>query len=124
MTTPVATLVAVTPVAWWCEKHHYHSHGLPNHRTPRSCAVRPPLLMQLADYNAALLSVCFMVLLGFADDVLDLPWRYKFILPTVASLPLLTTYRGVTTVLMPTPVRPLLALPGADGFDVFTPLGE
>lgn len=59
----------------------------------------------LAMYNAALLSICFMVLLGFADDVLDLPWRYKLLLPTVASLPLLCTYSGATTVLLPKPVR-------------------
>lgn len=64
--------------------------------------------LQLANYNAALLSICFMVLLGFADDVLDLPWRYKLILPTVASLPLLATYSGVTTVLMPVFARPLI----------------
>jgi UDP-N-acetylmuramyl pentapeptide phosphotransferase/UDP-N-acetylglucosamine-1-phosphate transferase len=49
-----------------------------------------------------------MVLLGFADDVLDLPWRYKLILPTVASLPLLATYTGVTTVLLPKFARPLI----------------
>ena len=60
--------------------------------------------MQLATYNAALLSICFMVLLGFADDVLDLPWRYKLILPTIASLPLLCTYNGATTILLPKPV--------------------
>ena len=30
-----------------------------------------------------------MMFLGFADDVLDLRWRYKMILPTIASLPLL-----------------------------------
>jgi UDP-N-acetylmuramyl pentapeptide phosphotransferase/UDP-N-acetylglucosamine-1-phosphate transferase len=49
-----------------------------------------------------------MVLLGFADDVLDLPWRYKLILPTVASLPLLCTYNGATTVVLPKMVRGLL----------------
>ena len=42
-----------------------------------------------------------MVLLGFSDDVLDLPWRYKLALPCIASLPLLCTYSGVTTVLVP-----------------------
>ena len=26
-------------------------------------------------YNSALLAICFMVLLGFMDDVLELPWR-------------------------------------------------
>ena len=29
----------------------------------------------LVEYNAALASVCFMILLGFIDDVLDIPWR-------------------------------------------------
>jgi hypothetical protein len=47
--------------------------------------------------------------------VLDLPWRYKLILPTVASLPLICTYNGGTTVLMPTFVRPLLWADGAVG---------
>ena len=42
-----------------------------------------------------------MTLLGFADDVLDLPWRYKLLLPTVASLPLLASYTGVTDVTIP-----------------------
>jgi len=49
-----------------------------------------------------------MILLGFVDDVLDLPWRYKLALPTIASLPLLVAYRGGTSVLMPLPVRPWL----------------
>jgi UDP-N-acetylglucosamine--dolichyl-phosphate N-acetylglucosaminephosphotransferase len=47
---------------------------------------------QLASYNAALASITFMLFLGFADDVLDLRWRYKLILPFVASLPLLCCY--------------------------------
>lgn len=64
---------------------------------------------QLSQYNAAALSICFMVLLGFCDDVVDLPWRYKLMLPTIASLPLLCSYTGVTSVVMPLPVRPLLA---------------
>ncbi|KAI8023857.1 UDP-N-acetylglucosamine--dolichyl-phosphate N-acetylglucosaminephosphotransferase [Camellia lanceoleosa] len=31
--------------------------------------------MWLVEYNAALASICFMILLGFVDDVLDIPWR-------------------------------------------------
>lgn len=45
-----------------------------------------------------------MILLGFADDVLDLRWRHKLLLPTVASLPLLMVYHvnfGSTTIIMP-----------------------
>jgi hypothetical protein len=40
------------------------------------------------DYNAALATICFMLFLGFADDVLDIPWRVKLLLPALASLPL------------------------------------
>ncbi|CAL5434435.1 unnamed protein product [Camellia sinensis] len=29
----------------------------------------------LVEYNAALASICFMILLGFVNDVLDVPWR-------------------------------------------------
>jgi len=41
---------------------------------------------------AALLSITCMLLLGFADDVLDLRWRHKLLLPSMASLPLLMVY--------------------------------
>lgn len=42
----------------------------------------------LVDFNAALATICFMLFLGFADDVLDIPWRVKLMLPALASLPL------------------------------------
>jgi UDP-N-acetylglucosamine--dolichyl-phosphate N-acetylglucosaminephosphotransferase len=29
----------------------------------------------LTEYNAALACICFMLFLGFVDDVLDIPWR-------------------------------------------------
>ena len=60
-------------------------------------------LVKLEEYNAALAATIFMVFLGFADDVLELRWRYKLILPTVASLPLLISYAGSTTVILPNP---------------------
>jgi len=56
---------------------------------------------KLLDCNSALLSVCFMMFLGFTDDVLDWPWRYKVILPSVATLPLLCCYEGSTSILVP-----------------------
>jgi UDP-N-acetylmuramyl pentapeptide phosphotransferase/UDP-N-acetylglucosamine-1-phosphate transferase len=37
-----------------------------------------------------------MLFLGFADDVLDIPWRVKLALPALASLPLLIAYSGGT----------------------------
>ncbi len=53
----------------------------------------------------ALLSICFMLFLGFTDDVLDWPWRYKLFLPSVASLPLLCCYSGSTSIVVPIPLR-------------------
>jgi UDP-N-acetylglucosamine--dolichyl-phosphate N-acetylglucosaminephosphotransferase len=55
----------------------------------------------LMEYNAGLSSICFMIFLGFSDDVLNLPWRYKLLLPTLASLPILVAYGGSTTILLP-----------------------
>jgi UDP-N-acetylglucosamine--dolichyl-phosphate N-acetylglucosaminephosphotransferase len=65
----------------------------------------------LVDFNAALATICFMLFLGFADDVLDIPWRVKLLLPCLASLPLLTAYSGGTGVLVPKPLVSLLHLP-------------
>lgn len=56
---------------------------------------------QMVIFNSALFSICFMVLLGFMDDVVDLKWRYKLILPTLASLPLLMSYTGSTAMHLP-----------------------
>mmetsp|Transcript_12018 Transcript_12018/g.23073 ORF Transcript_12018/g.23073 Transcript_12018/m.23073 type:complete len:454 (-) Transcript_12018:133-1494(-) len=63
---------------------------------------------KLLDVNSALLSICFMLFLGFTDDVLDWPWRYKLILPSVGSLPLLCCYEGSTSIVVPIQLRPLL----------------
>lgn len=52
-----------------------------------------------------------MLFLGFADDVLDIPWRIKLVLPCVASLPLLIAYSGGTGVIVPKPIRAILSLP-------------
>ncbi|XP_077240165.1 uncharacterized protein LOC143881064 [Tasmannia lanceolata] len=62
----------------------------------------------LVEYNAALVSVCFMILLGFVDDVLDVPWRIKLILPSFAALPLLMAYAGHTTIIIPKPLIPYI----------------
>jgi UDP-N-acetylglucosamine--dolichyl-phosphate N-acetylglucosaminephosphotransferase len=52
-----------------------------------------------------------MIFLGFVDDVLDLKWRDKLFLPTVASLPLLMVYFATfnsTTIVIPYPLQTLL----------------
>jgi len=56
---------------------------------------------RLIEYNAGLLAICIVVLLGFVDDVVDLKWRHKLIVPTIASLPLLVAYKGLTSVVVP-----------------------
>jgi UDP-N-acetylglucosamine--dolichyl-phosphate N-acetylglucosaminephosphotransferase len=66
----------------------------------------------LVDYNAALATICFMLFLGFADDVLDIPWRVKLLLPCLASLPLLAAYSGGTGIQVPKPLVSFLHLPG------------
>jgi UDP-N-acetylglucosamine--dolichyl-phosphate N-acetylglucosaminephosphotransferase len=68
-------------------------------------------LYDLARYLAAMLSILSMLLLGFVDDVLNLKWRYKIILPSVAVFPVLMVYYvvfGTTSVVVPLPLRPLL----------------
>lgn len=60
------------------------------------------------EYIAALLSICCMIFLGFADDVLELKWRHKLFLPTMASLPLLMVYFvnfDSTVIIVPKPLR-------------------
>ncbi|CAI5468596.1 unnamed protein product [Closterium sp. Yama58-4] len=63
----------------------------------------------LLEYNAALACICYMAFLGFIDDVLDIPWRVKLVLPSIAALPLLMAYSGHTTIVIPKPLRPLVA---------------
>lgn len=77
-------------------------------------------------YTAAMACVTFMTLLGFSDDVLDLKWRYKLVLPFVASVPLLLNYTGATTVIVPrflAPIASTLATPLGGG-SVPTPSGR
>lgn len=70
--------------------------------------VLAPAVVSMGEYNAALHSICFMILLGFVDDVVDLRWRYKLVLPAVATLPLLVAYSGSTSVVVPLPLRAML----------------
>jgi UDP-N-acetylglucosamine--dolichyl-phosphate N-acetylglucosaminephosphotransferase len=63
---------------------------------------------QLVIFNSALFSICFMIFLGYIDDTLDLKWRYKLILPTISSLPLLLSYSGSTAMYLPQPLASFL----------------
>ena len=50
---------------------------------------------------AATLAIALAILLGFADDILDLEWRYKYALPPLMALPLLAAYDGGTVIRPP-----------------------
>ncbi|KAI6073211.1 UDP-N-acetylglucosamine--dolichyl-phosphate N-acetylglucosaminephosphotransferase [Aix galericulata] len=68
---------------------------------------------QFVELIGSLLAICCMIFLGFADDVLNLRWRHKLLLPTMASLPLLMVYFtnfGNTTIVVPKPFRVLLGM--------------
>ncbi|KAL0229064.1 hypothetical protein GEMRC1_013684 [Eukaryota sp. GEM-RC1] len=56
-------------------------------------------------YISSILSICLMTFLGFADDVLNLRWRYKLILPAIAGLPVIVSYTGSSLVVIPKPLR-------------------
>jgi UDP-N-acetylglucosamine--dolichyl-phosphate N-acetylglucosaminephosphotransferase len=47
---------------------------------------------------AVLVTVLATILLGFADDILDLQWRYKLLFPFFIIVPLVSVYAGPTHV--------------------------
>jgi UDP-N-acetylglucosamine--dolichyl-phosphate N-acetylglucosaminephosphotransferase len=60
--------------------------------------------LKLSMFMASLLSINAMCFLGFADNVLNLRWRVKLIIPFATTLPLLLVYyagNGSTRVLVP-----------------------
>ncbi|KAI7904206.1 UDP-N-acetylglucosamine--dolichyl-phosphate N-acetylglucosaminephosphotransferase-like protein [Cokeromyces recurvatus] len=64
---------------------------------------------KLGEILSAILAIQSMILLGFADDVLDVRWRYKVWLPAIAGIPLMIFYytnKGVTYVMLPLQLRP------------------
>ncbi|VDK58555.1 unnamed protein product [Anisakis simplex] len=68
----------------------------------------PFQLNEMLSFMSALIAICSTILLGFADDVLDLRWRHKLLFPTLSSLPLLLVYYATgssTAVALPKQVR-------------------
>uniref|UniRef100_F1L790 UDP-N-acetylglucosamine--dolichyl-phosphate N-acetylglucosaminephosphotransferase n=1 Tax=Ascaris suum TaxID=6253 RepID=F1L790_ASCSU len=66
---------------------------------------------KLLAFLSALIGICSAILLGFADDVLDLRWRHKLLFPTLSSLPLLLVYYATgssTSVVVPKQIRAFL----------------
>jgi UDP-N-acetylglucosamine--dolichyl-phosphate N-acetylglucosaminephosphotransferase len=66
---------------------------------------------KLALYLSAILSLQVIVLLGIGDDLFDIRWRHKILIPPIATVPLLIVYFvdfGVTQVVIPIALRPYL----------------
>ncbi len=66
---------------------------------------------QLASYLSAILSLQAVVLLGVGDDLFDIRWRHKLLIPAFAAIPMLIVYFvdfGVTKVIVPVPLQPYL----------------
>ncbi|TQB71394.1 tunicamycin resistance protein [Monascus purpureus] len=66
---------------------------------------------KLASYLSGLLSLQSIVILGIGDDLLDIRWRHKVLIPAFASIPMLIVYLvdfGVTRVVVPLPLQPYL----------------
>lgn len=66
------------------------------------------MLRQLASYLSGLLSLQCIVILGFGDDLLDIRWRHKVLIPAFGAIPMLIVYFvdfGVTQVVVPVPLQ-------------------
>jgi UDP-N-acetylglucosamine--dolichyl-phosphate N-acetylglucosaminephosphotransferase len=50
-----------------------------------------------------MITVLATILLGFADDMLELPWRYKLLFPFFIILPLVSVYHGPTHITLISP---------------------
>ncbi|KAL3470640.1 glycosyl transferase family 4-domain-containing protein [Aspergillus californicus] len=81
------------------EVHHVET-GRTLHRFPHE---------RLASYLSGLLSLQCIVILGIGDDLLDIRWRHKVLIPALGSIPMLMVYFvdfGVTHVVVPVPLQP------------------
>ncbi|PWY73596.1 UDP-N-acetylglucosamine-dolichyl-phosphate N-acetylglucosaminephosphate transferase [Aspergillus heteromorphus CBS 117.55] len=66
---------------------------------------------RLASYLSGLLSLQCIVILGIGDDLLDIRWRHKVLIPAFGAIPMLIVYFvdfGVTQVVVPVPLQPYL----------------
>ncbi len=91
-----------------CAPHPFapcHPPRTTHARNPASSTLPPGAT---APAHAALVCIFAALFLGFVDDVLDVPWRVKLAMPTLASLPLLMAYTGHTGVVVPYPLRSFL----------------
>lgn len=59
-------------------------------------------------HSACMITILSTILLGFADDMIDLAWRYKLIFPFLFMIPVIRSYAGPTTVPIPWPLSLLM----------------
>lgn len=81
-----------------------HIRRYAGHHSERCCNDSRLIFSQLSAYLSALLTLHTTTLLGITDDILDLRWRHKVLIPALASLPLLLVYYvdfGVTSIVIP-----------------------
>lgn len=64
-------------------------------------AFSPLLGIQVNLIYTSLLAISSALLLGFMDDVLNIRWRYKLLIPLVSAIPLIVNYAGATSVSIP-----------------------
>lgn len=70
------------------------------------------------DLYPALVSVVITTLLGFADDVLDIPWRVKIVIPIFTVLPIILDYNGSTTICLKGFLLPLRKIVRIECIDI------
>ncbi|PLN76609.1 glycosyl transferase family 4-domain-containing protein [Aspergillus taichungensis] len=66
---------------------------------------------KLASYMSGVLSLQCITILGIGDDLLDIRWRHKVLIPAFGAIPMLIVYFvdfGVTHVVVPVPLQPYL----------------
>lgn len=66
----------------------------------------------------AIIAITLTTLLGFADDVLNIPWRIKIVIPFISSLPLILNYNGSKTICLHGFLSPLGSLFDIECVDV------
>lgn len=59
-------------------------------------------------HSACLVTILSTVLLGFADDMIDLAWRYKLIFPFLFMVPVIRAYSGSTAIPIPYPASSVI----------------
>lgn len=57
----------------------------------------------MEQHYAVMITIIGTVLLGFADDMIDLQWRYKLIFPFFLVIPIVKVFSGSTIILIPYP---------------------